>query len=97
MATIYKQIGNHTFKTVGSIKEVPLGHLIWNIGRHNFPLDKHIPMCRYANPNTDDFSIDPNDLYAVPCESEEQALALMDKAIKTGDIYTTDLILLGMK
>ena len=29
---------NRNYKVVSSISEVPLGYVVWNIGRHNFPL-----------------------------------------------------------
>lgn len=65
-----------TFRVVDSIEEVPLGYIIWNIGRHNFPLQSYIPMARQASETT----IDPNTLMAVPVGSEQRAIYLMDLA-----------------
>lgn len=65
------------YKIVDSINDVPLSHKIWNIGRHNFPLEGYIPMARVTG-----YSIHPETLLAVPVESEERALYLLDLAHK---------------
>ena len=75
---------NRNYKVVSSISEVPLGYVVWNIGRHNFPLRGYIPMCRPNNAHEGDYSIDTTSLYAVPCQSEEQALEIMNKSTREG-------------
>lgn len=75
---------NRNYKVVSSISEVPLGYVVWNIGRHNFPLRGYIPMCRLNKAHEDDYSIDTTSLCAVPCQSEEQALEIMKKATREG-------------
>lgn len=89
--TTYEEIkvGVDTYKVAKSIHDVPLGYVIWNIGRENFPVTNHIPMCRMNKVNC---SIDPTTLFAVPCQSEEQALKIMKKSIMTGTLSTADLI-----
>ena len=83
---------NRNYKVVSSISEVPLGYVVWNIGRHNFPLRGYIPMCRMNKAHEDDFSIDINSLCAVPCQSEEQALEILKKSTREGTKTAYDLI-----
>lgn len=83
---------NRNYKVVSSISEVPLGYIVWNIGRHNFPLRGYIPMCRPNRAHEDDFSIDATSLCAVPCQSEEQALEIMKKSTREGTMSVPDLI-----
>ena len=80
------------YKVVSSISEVPLGYVVWNIGRHNFPLRGYIPMCRMNKAHEDDFSVDITSLYAIPCQSEEQALEILKKSIREGALSISDLI-----
>lgn len=82
------QVKRRTYRVVNSVLDVPMGYVIWNIGRHNFPLEGYVPMCR-AN---QDFSIDVTTLCAVPCKSEEQALEIMKNSMRKGTITAYDLI-----
>lgn len=82
---------NRNYKVVSSISEVPLGYVVWNIGRHNFPLRGYIPMCRLNKAHEDDYSIDTTSLCAVPCQSEKQALEIMKKCIREGTISVSTL------
>ena len=75
---------NRNYKVVSSISEVPLGYVVWNIGRHNFPLRGYIPMCRPNRAHEDDYSIDTTSLCAAPCQSEKQALEIMYESTKHG-------------
>ena len=83
---------NRSYKVVSSISEVPLGYVVWNIGRHNFPLRGYIPMCRPNRAHEDDYSIDTTSLCAVPCQSEEQALEILKRSIREGAKTVYDLI-----
>ena len=83
---------NRNYKVVSSISEVPLGYVVWNIGRHNFPLRGYIPMCRPNRAHEDDYAIDITSLCAVPCQSEEQALEILKKSIREGAMSVPDLI-----
>ena len=83
---------NRSYKVVSSISEVPLGYVVWNIGRHNFPLRGYIPMCRPNRAHEDDYSIDITSLCAVPCQSEEQALEIMKKSTREGTMSVSDLV-----
>lgn len=82
---------NRNYKVVSSISEVPLGYVVWNIGRHNFPLRGYIPMCRMNKAHEDDYSIDTTSLCAVPCQSEKQALEIMKKCTREGTISVSTL------
>ena len=75
---------NRNYKVVSSISEVPLGYVVWNIGRHNFPLRGYIPMCRPNRAHEAAYSIDTTSLCAVPCQSEKQALEIMYESTKHG-------------
>ena len=83
---------NRNYKVVNSISEVPLGYVVWNIGRHNFPLKGYIPMCRLYKTHEDDYSVDTTSLCAVPCQSEKQALEIMKKCIREGTISVSTLL-----
>ena len=83
---------NRNYKVVSSILEVPLSYVVWNIGRHNFPLRGYIPMCRMNKAHEDDFSIDTTSLYAVPCQSEKQALEILKKSTIEGTISVSALV-----
>ena len=83
---------NRSYKVVSSISEVPYGYVVWNIGRHNFPLRGYIPMCRPNRAHEDDYSIDITSLCAVPCQSEEQALEILKKSTREGTKTVYDLI-----
>ena len=83
---------NRNYKVVSSISEVPYGYVVWNIGRHNFPLRGYIPMCRMNKAHEDDFSIDINSLCAVPCQSEKQALEIMYESTKHGAKSVSTLV-----
>ena len=83
---------NRNYKVVSSISEVPLGYVVWNIGRHNFPLRGYTPMCRMNRAHEDDYSIDTTSLCAVPCQSEEQALEILKRSTIEGTKTVYDLI-----
>ena len=83
---------NRNYKVVSSISEVPLSYVVWNIGRHNFPLRGYIPMCRMNRAHEDDYSIDTTSLCAVPCQSEEQALEILKRSTIEGTKTVYDLI-----
>ena len=83
---------NRNYKVVKSISEVPYGYVVWNIGRHNFPLRGYIPMCRMNKAHEDDYSIDITSLCAVPCQSEKQALEIMNESTKHGTKSVSTLV-----
>lgn len=63
--------GKYIFEIVD---ELPMGYVIWNIGRRNFPFEGYIPLCQIVC----DYNINPNTLKALKVKNEEFALKLMD-------------------
>lgn len=63
----------HTFEIV---TEFPHGHIIWNIGRRNFPHEGYIPLC-VADENC---YVDLDTLKALKVANEDFALALLKEA-----------------
>ena len=64
------------------VDEFPVGAIVWNIGRHNFPFPGFIPV---AWP-LDDCHIDRARLMAVKCKDNETADAILKEAGRRGVI-----------
>ena len=44
---------NRNYKVVSSISEVPLGYVVWNIGRHNFIMCSTMPVRKTSTGNNE--------------------------------------------
>jgi len=67
------------------VTEFPFGYEVWNIGRHNFPHEKCIPLCKDGyNPEPWMRNIDLSSLKYIVVESEELALRILNEAIQHG-------------
>ena len=83
---------NRNYKVVSSISEVPLGYVVWNTSRHNFPLRGYISMCRPNKAHENDYSIDTTSLCAVPNKTKKQALEIMYESAKHGAKSVSTLV-----
>ena len=63
----------YTFKIVD---EIPDGYVVWNIGRHNFPFEKMIPLCLVDK----NYNVDVEKLLAFECVNEDVAFLIMKVA-----------------
>lgn len=68
---------NDVFRVETDINKLPLGYVVWNIGRHNFPIESYIPVCR-----VDGFNVDTNTLVAFKVPSETVAQDILDRSIQ---------------
>lgn len=67
------------------VAEVPFGYFVWNIGRHNFPHEKCVPLCKDGKNEFDwQRNIDINSLKYIEVESEELALRILKEAGRKG-------------
>ena len=67
------------------VTEVPFGYSVWNIGRHNFPHEKCVPLCKLGkNVYKWQRNIDPDSLKYIVVESEELALRILKEAGRKG-------------
>lgn len=65
------------FRVETDINKLPLGYVVWNIGRHNFPIESYIPVCR-----AEEFTIDTKTLVALKVPSETVAQDILNKSIR---------------
>lgn len=66
------------FKVETDINNVPLGYVVWNIGRHLFPIESYIPVCGLKS----EYSIDTETLIALKVPSETVAQDILSKSIR---------------
>lgn len=69
---------NDVFRVETDLSKLPLGYIVWNIGRHNFPIESYIPVCRAKN----EYEIDTKTLVAFKVPSEKIAQDILDKSIR---------------
>ena len=60
------------------VDEFPLGYIVWNIGRANFPHEEYIPLVK-PDPNHKHWVL-MKDMKALKCSSEEEALYILKRA-----------------
>ena len=65
------------YKVETDPNKLPLGYVVWNIGRHNFPIESYIPVCR-----AEGFTVDTNTLIALKVPSEIIAQDILDKSMQ---------------
>ena len=72
MRTIFD--GMHYFEDV---TEVPDGYFVWNIGRHNFPYERCVPLARNGKSK---YLVDTRFLKYIEVPTEEIALTIIREA-----------------
>lgn len=60
------------------VDEFPIGYIVWNIGRHNFPHKEYIPLVK-PDPSHK-FWVLLKDMKALKCASEDEALYILKRA-----------------
>lgn len=88
METIKDETYGREFKPE---KEFPYGYFVWNIGRHNFPHERCIPLARRGS---DEWHVDVNDLRYIMVDTEELALYIIGQAGRKGFVDRTKFNLL---
>ena len=68
---------NDVFRVETDLNKLPLGYVVWNIGRHNFPIESYIPVCR-----AEGYTVDTNTLVALKVPSETIAQDILDRSIQ---------------
>lgn len=65
------------------VDEWPAGYYVWPIGRHNFPFEGWLPLCKDGKNEYEwQCNIDAENLKAIKVKSEDVALRCLDAAIK---------------
>lgn len=68
-----------------AVTEVPVGYFVWNIGRHNFPYEKCVPLAKRGTAEYDwQEPVDISSLKYIKVDSEETALKILDEAARRG-------------
>lgn len=67
------------------VTEFPFGYYVWNIGRHNFPHERCVPLCKDGyNPEPWMRNVDMKSLKYIMVDSEELALHILKEAGRKG-------------
>ena len=59
------------------VNEFPFGYFVWNIGRHNFPFERCVPLAKQGDIP---YHVDLEKLRYIEVKSEKIALKILDEA-----------------